>query len=100
MFATTLDFLLPSDHLWNSFVPSTFTDFLLYLHNCGGSRQHIVTMEKSPTTFSAEAYFETQPPPSTIGQDVQSVRQFLKQQQERGRKVVLVTVRGPVVSPY
>jgi phosphopantothenate-cysteine ligase len=49
-------------------------------------------METLPTTFSAEAYFETQLPPSTIEQDVQSVRVFLKQQQEHRRKVVLVTV--------
>ena len=53
-------------------------------------------METLPTTFSAEAYFETQPPPTTIDQDVQSVRTFLKQQQERRRKVVLVTVRVPI----
>lgn len=56
-------------------------------------------METLPTTFSAEAYFETQLPPTTIEQDVQSVRNFLKGQQERGRKVVLVTVRGTVAPP-
>jgi len=55
-------------------------------------------METLPTTFSAEAYFETQPPPSTIEQDVQSVRTFLEQQREHRRKVVLVTVRIPTVS--
>jgi len=55
-------------------------------------------METLPTTFSAEAYFETQPPPPTIDQDVQSVRTFLKQQQEHRRKVVLVTVRVPIAS--
>jgi len=54
-------------------------------------------MEALPTTFSAEAYFETQPPPSTIEQDVQSVRVFLKQQQEHRRKVVLVTSGGTTV---
>ena len=52
-------------------------------------------METLPTTFSAEAYFETQPPPTTIEQDVQSVRTFLIQQRERRRKVVLVTVCDP-----
>ena len=52
-------------------------------------------METLPTTFSAEAYFETQPPPPTIEQDVESVRAFLKQQQEHRRKVVLVTVSDP-----
>lgn len=53
-------------------------------------------METLPTTFSAEAYFETQPPPLTIEQDVQSVREFLKRQRGHGTKVVLVTVRGIV----
>jgi len=57
-------------------------------------------MEKSATTFSAEAYFETQPPPSTIEQDVQSVREFLKQQQGHRRKVVLVTVRIPIAPSW
>ena len=56
-------------------------------------------METSSTTFSAEAYFETQPPPPTIEQDVQSVRAFLKQQRGHRRKVVLVTVGRIVVSP-
>jgi phosphopantothenate-cysteine ligase len=56
-------------------------------------------METLPTTFSAEAYFETQPPPSTIEQDVQSVRVFLKQQQEHRRKVVLVTVCISIALP-
>ena len=50
-------------------------------------------METLPTTFSAEAYFQTQLPPSTIESDIQSVRGFLKQQRENGKKVVLVTVR-------
>lgn len=54
-------------------------------------------METIPTTFSAEAYFETQPPPSTIEQDTQSVRTFLKQQQEHGKGVVLVTSGGTTV---
>ena len=59
---------------------------------------HPHRMEASSTIFSAEAYFETQPPPSTIELDVQSVRSFLKQQQEHGRKVVLVTVRDVIAS--
>ena len=54
-------------------------------------------MGTSPTTFSAEGYFETQPPPSTIDQNVQSVRTFLKQQQEYHGKVVLVLVCVPIV---
>ena len=54
-------------------------------------------METLQATFSAEAYFETQPPPSTIDQDVQSVREFLNQQQAHRRKVVLVTVRIPIL---
>ena len=57
-------------------------------------------METLPTTFSAEAYFETQLPPSTIEQDVQSVRAFLKQQQDHRRRVALVTVRILVVPPW
>lgn len=57
-------------------------------------------METLLTTFSAEAYFETQPPPSTIEQDVQYVREFLKQQRGHGKKVVLVTVRGTVTPQH
>ena len=56
-------------------------------------------METLPTTFSAEAYFETQPPPPTIEQDIRSVRAFLKQQQERRSKVVLVTVHTSITPP-
>ena len=42
--------------------------------------------------FSAEEFFLTQPPPSTLDEDVARVRQFIKRHTEANRKVVLVTV--------
>lgn len=48
--------------------------------------------EEEQTSFSAESYFATQPPPSTLDEDVARVRQFIKRHNEAGRKVVLVTV--------
>jgi hypothetical protein len=44
------------------------------------------------TTFSAESYFATQPPPPTLQQDVEKVREFIARQAKEGRNVVLVTV--------
>ena len=49
-------------------------------------------MHREPTTFSAESYFETQPPPVTLQHDVENVREFVERQQKEGRNVVLVTV--------
>lgn len=49
-------------------------------------------MHREPTTFSAESYFETQPPPITLQHDVERVREFVERQQKEGRNVVLVTV--------
>ena len=49
-------------------------------------------MNTQQTTFSAESYFATQPPPPTLQQDVEKVRDFILRQQEQGRNVVLVTV--------
>jgi phosphopantothenate-cysteine ligase len=49
-------------------------------------------MITDPTNFSAESYFATQPPPPTLEQDVQRVREWIQKQVAAGRKVVLVTV--------
>ena len=48
-------------------------------------------MHREPT-FSAESYFETQPPPVTLQHDVERVREFIERQEKEGRNVVLVTV--------
>ncbi|KAL0579190.1 Phosphopantothenate--cysteine ligase cab2 [Marasmius crinis-equi] len=47
--------------------------------------------------FSAESYFATQPPPSTLDHDIQNVRSFISRQAELGRNVVLVTSGGTTV---
>lgn len=50
-------------------------------------------MESTTTTpFSAENYFDTQPPPPNLDQEVARVREFVQRQLGGGRKVVLVTV--------
>ncbi|KIM46722.1 hypothetical protein M413DRAFT_261425 [Hebeloma cylindrosporum] len=54
-------------------------------------------MHTEPTTFSAESYFATQPPPPTLQQDVEKVREFILRQQQQGRNVVLVTSGGTTV---
>ncbi|ESK90235.1 phosphopantothenate-cysteine ligase [Moniliophthora roreri MCA 2997] len=51
----------------------------------------------STTSFSAESYFATQPPPSTLEHDVNQVRNFVAHQAEQGRNVVLVTSGGTTV---
>jgi hypothetical protein len=87
---------------WNGFIPWTpSVPILFYTPSIPKTRLNAPPdrMETSPTTFSSESYFETQPPPPTIEQDVQSVRTFLKQQRGHGRKVVLVTVRGLIAPP-
>lgn len=48
-------------------------------------------------SFSAESYFATQPPPTTLEHDISGVRTFLSRQAEKGRKVVLVTSGGTTV---
>ncbi|KAL1948979.1 hypothetical protein VTO73DRAFT_10785 [Trametes versicolor] len=48
-------------------------------------------------TFSAERYFATQPPPTTLESDVARVSEFIQRQQREGRKVVLVTSGGTTV---
>lgn len=91
----------PDRILWNGFTPSSRRRPQIFPP---ASKTHVNIqpdrMETLPTTFSAEAYFQTQPPPSAIEQDVQSVREFLKQQKEHGRKVVLVTVCDPIAPPH
>jgi len=47
----------------------------------------------TPTLFSAEEYFATQPPPPSLEHDIAAVREFVTRQAEEGRDVVLVTVR-------
>ncbi|EDR07987.1 uncharacterized protein LACBIDRAFT_185029 [Laccaria bicolor S238N-H82] len=54
-------------------------------------------MNVEPTTFSAEDYFATQPPPSTLHHDVEQVKNFVARQAKEGRKVVLVTSGGTTV---
>ncbi|KAF8155777.1 DNA/pantothenate metabolism flavoprotein [Crassisporium funariophilum] len=54
-------------------------------------------MYTHPTTFSAEEYFATQPPPPTLQHDVEGVRQFVERQTKEGRNVVLVTSGGTTV---
>jgi phosphopantothenate-cysteine ligase len=49
-------------------------------------------MSSEPSSFSAESYFETQPPPSSLQEDILKVKDFVRKQRDLGRKVVLVTV--------
>ena len=49
-------------------------------------------LDMASEQFSAEEFFLTQPPPSTLDEDVARVRQFIKRHTEANRKVVLVTV--------
>lgn len=44
------------------------------------------------SSFSAESYFSTQPPPAGLEQDIAGVKQFVQRQASSGRNVVLVTV--------
>ncbi|KXN84402.1 Phosphopantothenate--cysteine ligase CAB2 [Leucoagaricus sp. SymC.cos] len=54
-------------------------------------------MITGPTSFSAESYFATQPPPSTLEHDVQCVKEWIQKQVAAGRRVVLVTSGGTTV---
>ena len=56
----------------------------------------LAKMPTGPTTFSAESYFATQPPPPTLDQDIQNVQSFVQRQEKEGRRIVLVTVRCPL----
>lgn len=51
------------------------------------------------SSFSAESYFSTQPPPPSLEQDIDGVKEFVKRQAEEGRNVVLVTVGLDVIFP-
>ena len=57
---------------------------------------HLLTAVKEmrieQTTFSAESYFATQPPPPTLQQDIEKVQDFILRQKKQGRNVVLVTM--------
>jgi phosphopantothenate---cysteine ligase (ATP) len=48
--------------------------------------------DQASNKFSAKEYFETQPPPAGLDEDVAKTRDFVKQQVDAHRKVVLVTV--------
>ncbi|KAG6812217.1 hypothetical protein H0H92_003838 [Tricholoma furcatifolium] len=50
-----------------------------------------------PTSFSAEEYFATQPPPPTLERDINGAKDFIARQMKEGRKVVLVTSGGTTV---
>lgn len=52
-------------------------------------------MSPSSKTFSAEDYFRTQPPPSTLEADLAKVREFVSRHDAAGKRIVLVTVRIP-----
>ncbi|KAJ3726594.1 phosphopantothenate-cysteine ligase [Lentinula raphanica] len=54
-------------------------------------------MPQSPSLFSAESYFSTQPPPSGLEHDISGVKEFVRRQKEKGRNVVLVTSGGTTV---
>ncbi|KAL9710242.1 Phosphopantothenate--cysteine ligase cab2 [Leucoagaricus gongylophorus] len=54
-------------------------------------------MVAEPTSFSAESYFATQPPPTTLENDVHRVREWTQKQVATGRRVVLVTSGGTTV---
>ena len=52
-------------------------------------------MASETTQFSAKQYFETQPAPASLQDDILRVREFVLKQKEAGRKVVLITVSSP-----
>ena len=52
----------------------------------------MATPDPERALFSAESYFRTQPPPSTLENDVANVKSFVHRQRDLGNKVVLVTV--------
>ncbi|EIM88836.1 DFP-domain-containing protein [Stereum hirsutum FP-91666 SS1] len=56
-----------------------------------------VSETASTSTFSAESYFATQPPPPSLEHDIAGVRAFVGRQREKGRRVVLVTSGGTTV---
>lgn len=60
-----------------------------------------MSVDGEGSTFSAESYYATQPPPPSLDHDVNLVREFVSRQVKEGRKVVLVTVSALSAStPY
>ncbi|CAE6463380.1 hypothetical protein ACGC1H_000090 [Rhizoctonia solani] len=49
------------------------------------------------STFSAESYFETQPPPPGLDDAIQGVKEFIEYHIKSGRKIVLITSGGTTV---
>ncbi|CAE6481545.1 unnamed protein product [Rhizoctonia solani] len=49
------------------------------------------------TTFSAESYFETQPPPPDLDDTIKGVKDFIDYHTKSGRKIVLITSGGTTV---
>lgn len=47
--------------------------------------------------MSAEEYYATQNPPSTLEEDVEKVRAFIAKHKEEGRRVVLITVSAQLL---
>lgn len=66
--------------------PDTFSHIFTFDCLC------VRRMVAEPTSFSAESYFATQPPPTTLENDVHRVREWTQKQVATGRRVVLVTV--------
>ncbi|KAJ3794407.1 DFP-domain-containing protein [Lentinula aff. detonsa] len=54
-------------------------------------------MPQSTPLFSAESYFSTQLPPSSLEHDIAGVKEFVRRQKEERRTVVLVTSGGTTV---
>ncbi|KAF8068774.1 phosphopantothenate-cysteine ligase [Lyophyllum atratum] len=53
--------------------------------------------DSESTSFSAEEYFATQPPPPSLEDNLKGVREFVARQAKEGRNVVLVTSGGTTV---
>jgi hypothetical protein len=52
----------------------------------------MTTPDSQKSVFSANSYFGTQLPPTTLEDDIAAVRSFIHRQRDLRRKVVLVTV--------
>jgi len=57
----------------------------------------VKSMITEPTSFSAESYFATQPPPPNLEHEIQRVKEWTTKQVATGRRVVLVTSGGTTV---
>jgi phosphopantothenate-cysteine ligase len=47
-------------------------------------------------TFSAEQFFDSQPPPPKLDEQLQAVQEFVERNASAGRRVVLVTVSNNI----